>query len=148
MINWPIVGILDLSVTHSDLHELASLMVLALVVLWELGSGLSEFIKIILALGTDHVVGGDFLLHSSELDVLVHGGLSNWDDSVNQVPKNAFDKWGGGEGSLIGESLVEVDQFHKLAKVKRTLLSVRVCVHHHLFVLLFVNQSREKLVMI
>ena len=148
MINWPSVGVLDLSVAHSDLHELASLMVLALVVLWELGSGLSKFIKIILALGTDHVVGGDFLLHSSELDVLVHGGLSNWDDSVNQVPKNAFNKWGGGEGSLIGESLVEVDQSHKLAKVKRTLLSVRVCVHHHLFVLLFVNQSREKLVMI
>jgi hypothetical protein len=148
VINWSIVGVLDLSVAHCDLHELASLVVLALVVLWELGSGLSEFVKVVLAFGTDHVVGGDFLLHSSELDVLVHGGLSDWDHSVNQVPKDTFDEWGGSQGSLIGESLVEVDQLHKLAEVKRTLLSDRVCVHHHLFVLLLVNQSGQKLVVI
>ena len=158
MINRPSVGVLDLSIAHSDLHELASLVVLAFVVLWELGSGLTEFIKIFLALGTDHVVGGDLLLHPSVLDVLVHGGLSNWDNGVNQIPKDTFDKWGGGEGTLIGESLVEIDQFDKLAKVKRALLGVLLLwcpvfslahvVHHDLSVLLLVNQSGEELVVV
>ena len=107
-----------------------------------------------LALATDHVVNGVFLKNSSILNVLVHGGLSNWDNSVNQIPENAFDKWGGGERSLIGESPVEVDQLHKLAKVKRALfgvLSTSCLVHvgnHDLFVLLLVNQSGEKLIMI
>jgi hypothetical protein len=97
-------------------------------------------------------------LHPSVLDVLVHGGLSNWDNGVNQIPKNAFDKWGGGEGTLIGESLVEIDQFDKLAKVKRALLGVLLLwcpvfslahvVHHDLSVLLLVNQSGEELVMV
>lgn len=154
----PSVGVLDLSVAHSDLHELAALVVLAFVVLWELGSGLSEFVKILLALGTDHVVGGDLVLNPSVVSVLVHGGLSNWNDSVNQIPKDTFDKWGGGEGTLIGESLVEVDQFDELAKVESTHLGVLLLwcpvfglthvVHHDFFVLLFVNQSGEELVMI
>ena len=158
MINWPSVGVLDLSVAHSDLHELASLVVLAFVVLWELRSGLTEFVEVFLALSTDHVVSRDLLLHPSVLDVLVHGGLSNWDNGVYQIPKNTFDKWGGGEGTLIGESLVEVDQFDKLAKVKRTLLGVLLLwspvfslshvVHHYLSMLLLVNQSGEELVVI
>ena len=120
MINRPSVGVLDLSVAHSDLHELASLVVLAFVVLWELGSGLTEFVKLLLTLGTDHVVGGDFLLHPSVSNILVHGRLFNWDNSVNQIPKDTFDKWSSSEGSLIGESLVEVDQFDKLAKKENT----------------------------
>ena len=149
---------MDLSVAHSDLHELVSLVVLAFVVLWELGSGLTEFVKFLLALGTDHVVGGDFLLDPSVSNILVHGGLFNWDNSVNQIPKDTFDKGSSSEGSLIGESLVEVDQFDKLAKVERTLLGVLLLccpvvslahvVHHDFFVLLFVNQSGEEFVMV
>jgi hypothetical protein len=91
VINWSIIGVLDLSVAHSDLHELVSLVVLAFVVLWELGSGLTEFVKFLLAFGTDHVVGGDFLLDPSVSNILVHGGLFNWDNSVNQIPKDTFD---------------------------------------------------------
>ena len=158
MVDWSSVGILDLSVAHSDFHELASLVVLAFVVFWELGSGLSELVQVVLALGSNHVVGGGLVLHPSVLDVFVHGGLSNWDNSVNKIPKNSFDKWGGGERSLIGESLVEIDELHELAEVEWGLLGVLLLwcpvlglahvVHHYLSVLLLVNQSGEELVVI
>ena len=149
MINWPIVCVLYLSVAHRNFHELASITVLAFMTLWELRSGLIKLIKVIPSLATDHVVNRVFLKNFSVLNVLIHGGLSYRDDSVNQIPKNTFDKWGGGEGSLIGESPVEVDQFDEFAKVERTLFRVfSTCwqvfclVHvgnHDLFVLLLVN---------
>ena len=83
VINWSSISVLNLSVAHSDSHELVTLVVLALAVFWELGSGLSELVKVVLTLLSDHVVGGGLLLHSSVLDILVHGRLSDWDHGVN-----------------------------------------------------------------
>ena len=81
-----LIGILNLSIAHGHLHKLASLVVLAFMVFWEPGSCDAKFIHLLLCLLWDNVVGATLLLDSSEVGELVHGGLGDWDDSVNNVP--------------------------------------------------------------
>ena len=117
MVDRPIVDILHLSVAHSHFHELVALVILALVVLWEVGPSSTKFVKLVLLLLTHDVVGADLLLNLSEVSVHVHGLLSDWDHGVNNVPKDTLDKWSGGQGSLIGESSVEVNELDKLFQI-------------------------------
>ena len=86
VVNWSLIGILNLSIAHGHLHKLASLVVLAFMVFWEPGSCDAKFIHLLLRLLWDNVVGATLLLDSSEVGELVHGGLGDWDDSVNNVP--------------------------------------------------------------
>ena len=95
MVNWSIVDILNLSIAHRHLHKLASLMVLALVTLWELGPCHRKLIHVRFRLFWHHVVGADFFLHATETGVAVHGLLGDWDHGVNNVPKDALDERSG-----------------------------------------------------
>lgn len=139
MIYGSLILVLNLSITHGNSHKLASLMVLALSVLWESSSGHSEFIHVILVLLWNNVVGTDLLLNSSEVGILIHGPLCDWDHGVDHIPKDTFDKWSGCKGTLVSEPPVEIDQFDKLAKVERTLLGAGSALKHYFSVLLLIN---------
>ena len=123
-------------------------MVLALVALWELRSGHCKLVHVLLGLLWDGVVGADFLLDLSEVGVLVHGVLGDRNHGVNNVPKDTLDKWGGSQGSLIGESSVEVNELDKLLEVERALLWSSSPFQLHFSVLLLVNQSGQELVVV
>lgn len=121
MVNWSIVLVLNLSVAHSNSHELVSVDVLALhaVVMGGLGKGPSvNFLLIGNELG-----GGETLLDLSELDELIGGALSDWDNLLNNVPHDTFGSWGGGEGSLESPSSVSVDHADEFGKIQSGVLS-------------------------
>ena len=86
MVYRPIVCVLYLSVAHGHSHELVSFMILAFGVFWESGSGQSKFVEVFLSFFLDNIVGADLLWNSSEIGVLVHGFLSDWDDGVDHIP--------------------------------------------------------------
>ena len=91
MINWSLIGILDLSIAHGNSHELISLMVLALTILRELCPGLGKLVHIFLVLLWDDIVGAALLCNFSEGNVLVHGRLSDGDHGVDDVPQDTFE---------------------------------------------------------
>ena len=136
MIDWPVILILYLSITHGDSHKLVTLMVLALCVLWESGSGHSKFVKISGSHLRDHVVGTDLLGNFLEVCVLVQGALSDWDHCVHHVPKDSLDERSGGKGALVCESPVEINELHKSVKVERTVFWL----HHQISMFLLVNK--------
>jgi hypothetical protein len=116
-------------------------MVLALVALWEFSSGDSKLVHVVLGLLWDGVVGADFLLDFTEIGILVHGFLSDWNHGIHDVPEDTLDKWSGRQGALIGESSVEVNERDKLLEVKRALLGCGSPFQLHFSVLLLVNQG-------
>ena len=147
MINWSIILVLNLSGAHSNFHELSTLMILALMVVWPLGSSLGELAQLVLSLLSYDVVGTDFLGNFSEVSVLVHGALGDWDHGVDHIPKDAFYQWSSGQGTSIGKSSVEVYQIDEFLQVKRTVFGVMSMVKFHLFVHLLINKCLEELVM-
>jgi len=63
----------------------------------------------------------------SELIVFVKGGLSNWNNVINNIPKDTFWAWNSCQRSLIGPSSVEVEKLNELMHVKTfSLLDVLV----------------------
>ena len=141
VINSSIVCVLNLSIAHSNLHKLTALMVLALVALWELSSGDSKLVHVILGLFRHGVVGANFLLDFTEISVLVHGFLSDWNHGINNVPEDTLDEWSGRQGALIGESSVEVNERDKFLEVKRAFLGSSSPFQLHFSVLFLVNQG-------
>jgi hypothetical protein len=141
MINCSIVCVLNLSIAHGNLHKLTTLVVLALVALWEFSSGDSKLVHVVLGLLRDGVVGADFFLNFTEISVLVHGFLSDWDHGIHNVPEDTLDKWSGRQGALIGESSVEVNERDKLFEVERAFLWSSSPFQLHFSVLLLVNQG-------
>jgi len=121
MVNWSVVLVLDLSVANGNSHELVSVDVVALhaVVMGGFGHGPS----VDLSLVGNELGGRDLLGDLSELDELIASGLSDWDDLLNNVPHDSFGHWGGGEGTLVGESSVEVNGVDKLGQIKAGFLS-------------------------
>ena len=95
VINCSIVCVLNLSIAHSNLHKLTALMVLALVALWEFSSGDSKLIHVVLGFLRDGVVGADFLLNFTEIGILVHSFLSDWNHGIHNIPEDTLDKWSG-----------------------------------------------------
>ena len=159
MIDWSIISILNLSIAHGNSHKLISLMILALAILWELCPSLGKLIHIFFVLLRDDIVGAAFLCNSSEGRVLVHRGLGDWDHGVDDVPKDAFEQRGCGQGSLVSEAAVEVDQLYELAKVQGRVLSIGMglrgeiillasIINQHLSMLLLIDQVLQELVMI
>ena len=118
MIDWSFIGILDSSVAHSNSHKLVTFVVLALDNLWELHLGLQEIVDIILSHRGHEVVGADVLSHLTVVDVLVHGVLGYWDHCLNNVPKDALNQRGSGQGTLVGEAAVVLAQLDELAQVE------------------------------
>lgn len=147
VINWSIILVLNLSRTHGNFHELSTLMILALMVVWPLSSCLSELAQLVLSLLGDDVVGTDFLCNFSESSVLVHGALGDWDHGVDHIPKDAFNQWGSGKGTSVGKSSVKVYQIDEFLQVKRTVLGIMGMVYFHLFMHLLINKSLEELIM-
>ena len=141
MINCSIVCVLNLSIAHGNLHKLTTLVVLALVALWEFSSGDSKLVHVVLGLLRDGVVGADFFLNFTEISVLVHGFLSDWNHGVHNVPEDTLDKWSGRQGALIGESSVEVNERDKLFEVERAFLWSSSPFQLQFSVLLLVNQG-------
>jgi len=141
MINCSIVCVLNLSIAHGNLHKLTALVVLALVALWEFSSGDRKLVHVVLGLLRDGVVGADFFLNFTEISVLVHGFLSDWDHGIHNVPEDTLDKWSGCQGALIGESSVEVNERDKLFEVERAFLWSSSPFQLHFSVLLLVNQG-------
>jgi len=115
MIDWSFIGILDSSVAHGNSHKLVTLVVLALDNLWELDLGLQEIVDVILSHRGHEVVGADVLSHLTVVDVLIHGVLGYWDHCLNNVPKDALNQRGGGQGTLVGEAAVVLTQLDELA---------------------------------
>ena len=118
MVNLSSIEVLDLSAAHGDSHELSSVMVLAFAVFWVFLSGLGELVHLVLALLSDDVVGTDLVLNLAELDVSVHGALSDWDNLLDDVPEDALSAWSSGQGALIGEPSVVVDQGDESSQVQ------------------------------
>ena len=109
MINCSIVCVLNLSIAHGNLHKLTTLMVLALMALWEFRSGDSKLVHVGLRLLWNGVVGADFFLNFAEVSVLIHGALSDWNDGIYHVPEDTLDKWSGSQRALVGEPSVEIN---------------------------------------
>jgi hypothetical protein len=141
MINWSIVCVLNLSIAHSNLHKLTSLMVLALVALWEFRSSHSKLVHIVLGLLRDGVVGADFFLNFTEVSVLVHSFLSDRNHSIHNIPEDTLYKWSGRQGALIGESSVEVNERDKFLEVEGAFLGSSSPFQLHFSMLLLVNQG-------
>ena len=99
VINWSIILVLNLSGAHCDLHELSTLVVLALMVVWPLGPCLGELAQLILSLLGDNVVSTDLLGDFSEFGVLVHCCLGDRDHSINYIPKDALHQWSSRQGN-------------------------------------------------
>lgn len=146
MVNRSLVNILHLSIAHGHLHELAALMVLAFMVLWELSSSHSKFIELLLLFLCDDIVGTDLLLNFPEVGVLVHGLLCDWNHGVNNVPKDTLNKWSSGERALIGEPPVEIHKFDEFLQIKWAICWSSSSEHSHLSVLLLINKSGKELV--
>jgi len=146
MIYLSIILVLYLSAAHGNLHELSSLMVLALMVMWPLCSCLGELAELILSLLGHYIVGGDLLLHFSEGGVLVHCGLGDGDHCLYHVPKDALHERSGGQGTGVGESSVEVYQLNELPQVQGAVSGVVSVLDLHLLVHFFVDQGSEELV--
>ena len=116
-------------------------MILALVALWELSSCDSKLVHVVLGFLRDGVVGADFLLNFTEIGVLVHSFLSDWNHGIHNIPEDTLDKWSGRQGALIGEPSVEVNERDKLLEVKRAFLGSSSPFQLHFSVLLLVNQG-------
>ena len=122
VINFSVVCVLNLSIAHGNLHKLTALMVLALVALWELRSGHSKLVHVVLRLFRHGVVGANFFLNSAEVSVLVHSFLSDWNHGIHNVPEDALNKWSGCQRALIGKPSVKINKRDKFLEVKRVLL--------------------------
>ena len=146
VVHWSIILVLHLSAAHGDLHELSSLVVLALMVMWPLGSCLVELAKLILSLLGNNVRSTDFLCNFSKVSVLVHGGLCDRDHCLHNIPKDTLHERSGGQRPGVGESSVEVDELNELAEVERAVSRVVSVIDLHLLVLLLVDQGSEELV--
>ena len=146
VVDLSIILILYLSAAHGNLHELSSLVVLTLMVMWPLGSCLGELAELILSLLGHNIVGGDLFLHLSEGGVLVHCGLSDRNNCFHNVPKDSLHKRSGRQGPGVGESSVKVNQLNEFLQVKGAISRVVSVLHLHLFVHLFVDQGSEELV--
>ena len=90
VINWSVILVLNLSGAHSNLHELSTLVILALMVVWPVGPCLGKLAQLILSLLGDDVVGTDLLGNFSEVSVLVHCCLGDRDHGVDNIPKDAL----------------------------------------------------------
>lgn len=120
MVDWSIISVLDPSVAHGHSHELVALVVLAFDHIWELLLGFLELVHLFDSDGRNDVVGTDLLGNLTEVGVLVHGMLFDWDDGFDYIPQDTLDKRSGGERALVSESSVEVDELNELAQVHGT----------------------------
>lgn len=129
-------------------------MILALAVLWVSVFGDGKLVHSLFRGLRNNVIGTDFLSHFSEGGELIKSSLSDGDDSLNDVPHDAFGARSGGKRALVCESPVVVDELHKLGQVEWTLLIILLlwCVvllfHLHLLMLLFIYQLHQKLIVI
>jgi len=111
------VLVLNLSVASGDSHVgVASVFLASL----GLGDVLLQFLKeldgLVVALGD--LVGDLLLLDTLHGGVAIEGGLSDWDDTFDDVPEDTLVTWSGGQRALVGPSLVELDLTDELFKVQ------------------------------
>ena len=113
----PVILILDLSVASTNSHESGAILLEALLGVWNIGLELfeeSNGLWILVGNFVGDLVGFDF----SHVHVKVEGALSDWNDTLDDVPEDTLVAWSGGQGSWIGPSFVEIKLLDELGKVK------------------------------
>lgn len=106
MIHWPVVLVLDHSVTIGESEEVLTLCVsMGFDVLWVIFSELSLVSSSLLILEWGEYFGSFDL---SVYEELVKGRLSDGDDLLDNVPEDSLGEWRCGEGSLVGPPSVVV----------------------------------------
>jgi len=111
------VLVLNLSVASGDSHVgVASVFLASL----GLGDVLLQFLEELDGLGValGDLVGDLLLLDTLHGGVAIEGGLSDWDDTFDDVPEDTLVTWSGGQRALVGPSLVELDLTDKFFEVQ------------------------------
>lgn len=113
------VLVLDFSVAAGDSHEGVSSLLLGSLGSWDVFFQLLEELDG-LGILVSEMIGALMFLDLSHFGVHIKGGLSDRDDSFNDVPEDSLVTWSGGQRALVGPSLVEVKLLDELGQIQVT----------------------------